>query len=226
MSFVRNLIVVSTQFVPKVLTTLKKDHLTPMGMVEHPEALLFFVNARINVDWVFRNAKIPPKGFRCLWIDDEGDFARTGRLVDSWFGTHFVAHEELRIKGSEMDRLQAEYTKDGFLTLCSQGKEFWGREYYTNPETWQVPTLDGYLSVVGVTTIPSRKGKPETWQVTLADGEEFVVKGVNTRTAKKNAEYTVRDFPCFNHTPRWRTTPMGCAHTVSADPLERTRITT
>lgn len=117
MPVIRNLVVVSAKVSQKAFTALEKNGLEPMGVIEAPTATLFFVVARINVDSILAKAKIPQKEFRILWIDDESDFARTGRLVDPCFETRFEEHVMLIIRKADLELLKVEQAKDHFLSL-------------------------------------------------------------------------------------------------------------
>lgn len=126
MPVVRNLVVVPATAAKRVFAVLKKrGDMDPVGIVEAPEATLFFLLGRVDAGWLLKKAKIPENHFRCLWIDDENGFARAGRYEDPCFNTRFVIAGTLLIRRADLKFLKSEYKKDKFVSL---GQKHWAMD--------------------------------------------------------------------------------------------------
>lgn len=183
MPVVRNILVVASDVWPSALDMFSKNGISPLKVLELPEAVLAVAIGRVQFDRDFFQGKLPLKKFRTLWLDDEGGFARTGNLQDNWFSTQFVAHEELRIPGEEMDRLQAAFAKDEFLSLsvekakalsaAKKSAKLYSRSFARFQEFATLEDEnDGVRSYLAKAPIPKTDDEEFTndWERLIADG--------------------------------------------------------
>jgi hypothetical protein len=101
--------------ISKVITSAGDE---PVYRHAGESSCLQVITSRNDIGQNLLGKKIPQKSFRLLWIDDEGYFARFGRMDDTAYESAFVVTAELRIKEEEFEKIQQAYVLDRFISAC------------------------------------------------------------------------------------------------------------